>query len=298
MVTLLLAVVNNFYPRPPRGGRHRRHGLWYTDYAFLSTPSARRATAPTPQPARGRSISIHALREEGDLAFTLDSLDFLRFLSTPSARRATRQGNRRGYDLGISIHALREEGDRFRPRSLSQRGLFLSTPSARRATFDEYERLINKLHFYPRPPRGGRRECIIPGTGAANISIHALREEGDDWTRRTALPSTHFYPRPPRGGRPTRQGLFASTMQFLSTPSARRATVRPPYLRERITFLSTPSARRATISQGNDTTAPEISIHALREEGDLQYVVAWIYPTAFLSTPSARRATYNAFRFI
>ena len=35
---------------------------------FLSTPSARRATQSSQEPASRRLISIHALREEGDLA--------------------------------------------------------------------------------------------------------------------------------------------------------------------------------------------------------------------------------------
>ena len=33
-------------------------------------------------------------------------------------------------------------------------------------------------------------------------------------------------------------------------------------------FLSTPSARRATVIDGNNAVSYEISIHALREEGD------------------------------
>ena len=57
--------------------------------AFLSTPSARRATAtPSYNGHPVIRISIHALREEGD----------------PQLRR---EGRRQG----ISIHALREEGD-------------------------------------------------------------------------------------------------------------------------------------------------------------------------------------------
>ena len=56
----------NFYPRPPRGGR----------------PPLRVALAAL------RAISIHALREEGDM---LEPWPRLR--------------------LNISIHALREEGD-------------------------------------------------------------------------------------------------------------------------------------------------------------------------------------------
>ena len=56
----------DFYPRPPRGGRQ---GLIYDmmdTTAFLSTPSARRATDQTVWPLPSRHISIHALREEGD----------------------------------------------------------------------------------------------------------------------------------------------------------------------------------------------------------------------------------------
>ena len=58
-------------------------------------------------------ISIHALREEGDLGSAV-------LLHEPS---------------DISIHALREEGDRNRGKHPEQVILFLSTPSARRATF-------------------------------------------------------------------------------------------------------------------------------------------------------------------
>ena len=57
-------------------------------------------------------ISIHALREEGDKT----NLDFyypvFAFLSTPSARRATELRLESLAPIRISIHALREEGDR------------------------------------------------------------------------------------------------------------------------------------------------------------------------------------------
>ena len=56
-------------------------------------------------------ISIHALREEGDLVI------FFLFLLLP-----------------ISIHALREEGDGVKHRCPVKLRQFLSTPSARRAT--------------------------------------------------------------------------------------------------------------------------------------------------------------------
>ena len=59
-------IETNFYPRPPRGGRHRCHIRRTAGIQFLSTPSARRATPPQTSAAADRVISIHALREEGD----------------------------------------------------------------------------------------------------------------------------------------------------------------------------------------------------------------------------------------
>ena len=35
------------------------------------------------------------------------------------------------------------------------------------------------MYFYPRPPRGGRLFYVLCGASLFNISIHALREEGD-----------------------------------------------------------------------------------------------------------------------
>ena len=256
-----------FYPRPPRGGRRqytksglskggisihalreegdlRRPCLPVSRPAFLSTPSARRATQIVRCLGAPLVISIHALREEGDRAYAASTM-------LPQ----------------ISIHALREEGDRlhllhlrvrqdFYPRpprggrrldtiSNNSRAKFLSTPSARRATLRHprcfrrhkisihalreegdaarFFTIVVVLNFYPRPPRGGRREHVAHGLAPVSISIHALREEGD---RRHPHPagkgsiSIHalreegdglsagllalrqgFYPRPPRGGR-------------------------------------------------------------------------------------------------
>ena len=56
-------------------------------------------------------------------------------------------------------------------------------------------------NFYPRPPRGGRRSCLMISGVAKAISIHALREEGDTTHEEGTSDETHFYPRPPRGGR-------------------------------------------------------------------------------------------------
>ena len=76
--------LNNFYPRPPRGGRPRLAGLLRSPPCkFLSTPSARRATSRLPQSRSSRAISIHALREEGDTALGLQDRLFSYFYPRP-----------------------------------------------------------------------------------------------------------------------------------------------------------------------------------------------------------------------
>ena len=123
----------------------------------------------------------------------------------------------------ISIHALREEGDETR--------LYMGGAA---------------LHFYPRPPRGGRRAA----------------------SRSSSLTSIHFYPRPPRGGRrlPT---TFPHLDLRISIHALREeGDQRFPRARVRERFLSTPSARRATRHRAPCSGILPISIHALREEGD------------------------------
>ena len=157
-MTLRPTYQTDFYPRPPRGGRHN----FVTSFLLLWF------------------ISIHALREEGD------------YYHKP------RQLSR----AGISIHALREEGDSARTAQQTGTERFLSTPSARRATSAVWQGGTDPGHFYPRPPRGGRRGRRHFLRFRKAISIHALREEGD----------------------PNINGASRFSSLFLSTPSARRAT--------------------------------------------------------------------------
>ena len=89
-----------------------------------------------------------------------------------------------GYKLAefedISIHALREEGDVDGCNGhCTSFASFLSTPSARRATASPPWPQSDHGYFYPRPPRGGRRQRIQQAWDDSIISIHALREEGD-----------------------------------------------------------------------------------------------------------------------
>ena len=128
----------------------------------------------------------------------------------------------------------------------SSRLRFLSTPSARRATAEPAQRAKVSLYFYPRPPRGGRPLGKGAGRGVSD-----------------------FYPRPPRGGRLFGLRVSVSSTEFLSTPSARRATCAQSVRTSATIFLSTPSARRATSCPHSRLQRLGISIHALREEGDI-----------------------------
>ena len=45
-------------------------------------------------------------------------------------------------------------------------------------------------------------------SAALQISIHALREEGDQTDTNLMQELTNFYPRPPRGGRPNLKSVI------------------------------------------------------------------------------------------
>ena len=236
---------------------------------FLSTPSARRATFfVLCHYVAHTCISIHALREEGDRA------------AHDRFRRAFR----------ISIHALREEGDlasmaflqllpyfyprpprggrRFESTAQSGTNTFLSTPSARRATTPPFCIFCFSCHFYPRPPRGGRPVNESSFTKSFEISIHALREEGDRPTLsigETACISIHALRE-----EGDLAGAAAATWGHISIHALRE---------------------EGDGSRLDPHPGSVISIHALREEGDLTFTGCCRGEFPFLSTPSARRAT-------
>ena len=169
---------------------------------FLSTPSTRRATRLPGGLGRVPDISIHALREEGDKAgepVTIPINDFY-----PRPPRGGRQGYRgpETTDEYISIHALREEGDQLKKAKIT----------------------IYSSYFYPRPPRGGRPRGRGSGSGRKKDFYPRPPRGGRPPGSIARGRPCDFYPRPPRGGRLQRVIDCVQLFQFLSTPSARRAT--------------------------------------------------------------------------
>ena len=94
-----------FYPRPPRGGRLAMSVGFIPARIFLSTPSARRATACNVVQIQLDKISIHALREEGDRIILIQYWPVSNFYPRPP----------RGGRLGLLRGPCRGSGD-FYPR--------------------------------------------------------------------------------------------------------------------------------------------------------------------------------------
>ena len=283
---------HDFYPRPPRGGRRQRSAACVCVLEFLSTPSARRATSFGSLRLNGCSISIHALREEGDRKYLTTTPEHCQFLSTPSARRATCGAVFPNLVDLISIHALREEGDHARNPEYPQDEEFLSTPSARRATFAWAFLTFLSCNFYPRPPRGGRlRFAVTAKRRKGFLSTPSARRATQP---ASCTPSTtgNFYPRPPRGGRPKISfGCSAAIENFYPRPPRGGRPKNCFRYGYRTYFYPRPprGGRLPRILPGIPNRV--ISIHALREEGDQNLWTTKKRTSQFLSTPSARRAT-------
>ena len=193
-------------------------------------------------------------------------------------------------------------------------GQFLSTPSVGRATRQLLSWVAEASDFYPRPPWGGRHRQGVRSLLRSNISIHALRGEGDSSLTYEDYQTENFYPRPPWGGRPATGHTPKCPERFLSTPSVGRATPRRgagpqkpaisihalrgegdqyqlPRHRHHQDFYPRPPWGGRPGTAGDAYAVGEISIHALRGEGDLLPAVADKYRDLFLSTPSVGRAT-------
>ena len=253
-------------------------------YFYPRPPRGGRPHAPT-KTAYNVGISIHALREEGDP--TSSTFSARNVISIHALREEGDVRMQSAVSVSpISIHALREEGDR--PRRGKRGGVYRISIHALREEGDGSRSIMSTRYrdFYPRPPRGGR----------LLVALHKPCHKD-------------FYPRPPRGGRHVACVNANGDTLFLSTPSARRATLRRlPVALELRVFLSTPSARRATPSRvqrptpsGNfyprpprggrrgrvpgDRQGEHISIHALREEGDSSQASPGTQPMNFYPRP-------------
>ena len=190
-------------------------------------------------------ISIHALRVEGDPATVVQTGNHPHFYPRPPG--GGRLHPKTAYQLLADFYPRPPGGGRLRVIRGKQYYIrFLSTPSGWRATKKMFTGVSYQRDFYPRPPGGGRLTEQLYTAMENDISIHALRVEGD----RTVVV---FFARnfiSIHALRVEGDVGFAADSRFSPV------------------FLSTPSGWRATISSQIAMLQLRISIHALRVEGD------------------------------
>ncbi len=147
--------------------------------------------------------------------------------------------------------------------------IFQSTLSVRRATLQaSSQHAVWPISIHAlREESDGYRSCA---SATITISIHALREESD----MHAVKAFRYE-------------------KFQSTLSVRRATNAKTGFSALSLFQSTLSVRRATQTMVNKNNLLTISIHALREESDIQTTINDTNSSTFQSTLSVRRATLH-----
>ena len=170
----------------------------------------------------------------------------------------------------ISIHALREEGDQGMAMAMYVR-VEISIHALREEGDARAQSAQEAAAEFLSTPSARRATDVAVAVLFGNtISIHALREEGD------CVISVRR----------------SSRLVFLSTPSARRATAATLTLRAQIeNFYPRPPRGGRPLTLRAQIEKMKISIHALREEGDVFQGGRLAAAEEFLSTPSARRAT-------
>ena len=180
-------------------------------------------------------------------------------------------GHRRGRSFRISIHALRGEGDDRPPKNRKRLENFNPRPPW--GGRPSYPPLFTQNLGFQSTPSVGRATCTAENCDAcANISIHALRGEGDQNAAFAAIASHRFQ----------------------STPSVGRATeISPPPLDNNIDFNPRPPWGGRLYALKAYNSKCKISIHALRGEGDCDRLHRFERAFQFQSTPSVGRATFS-----
>ena len=173
---------DGFYPRPPRGGRHCEPKRWSRPGPFLSTSPAWGTTGRQGRGRQHRVVSIHVPRVGDDLfALRLPAAalrvsihvprvgdDISVYLRCHTRKNVSIHVPRVGDDrkprlqrrptMSVSIHVPRVGDDPPGYFPCRNPRLFLSTSPAWGTTVGATIFAAPRECFYPRPPRGGRRQ--------------------------------------------------------------------------------------------------------------------------------------------
>ena len=169
----------DFNPRPPWGGRRHCPPLCLCVYRhFNPRPPWGGRQAHSTQGQETGTISIHALRGEGDTMKNCIFGSKRVFQSTPSVGRAT----------------TTQSSAMLAPRDFNPRPPW----GGRRSVFVI---IVGDRSFQSTPSVGRATKIMRTTSGGGIISIHALRGEGDARCRLRWCMCEYFNPRPPWGGR-------------------------------------------------------------------------------------------------
>ena len=146
-------------------------------------------------------ISIHAPRVGSDI-YCLFLCGFgLNFYPRSPRGERPALGPCAWEERRISIHAPRVGSDLLNAVAVLSAEGFLSTLPAWGATSSTWAAFWRPQHFYPRSPRGERRERQARAKDGPLISIHAPRVGSDAQCGQRQEVLRYFYPRSPRGER-------------------------------------------------------------------------------------------------
>ena len=128
---------------------------------------------------------------------------------------------------------------------------------------------VRDITFQSTPSVGRATLPSLSRSSSYDISIHALRGEGDRRRRNLACKKCHFNPRPPWGGR---------LLSQVQGQKPRNFNPRPPWggrprgganSQQQRNFNPRPPWGGRQINNRNSDRKSSISIHALRGEGDV-----------------------------
>ena len=237
-------------------------------------------------------ISIHALRVEGDFLKIVYRAFVGYFYPRPPGGGRPRRPAPSALHSPYFYPRPPGGGRRYASMAPASSARFLSTPSGWRATCYSVGCELTILDFYPRPPGGGRHDDYTAFMYRYQISIHALRVEGDSSNFSSRLVCKDFYPRPPGGGRPPRENTQVQA-EKISIHALRvegdQSLIYSP--RRAAYFYPRPPGGGRPARLYGCILISRISIHALRVEGDIGRYAVVLSRSRFLSTPSGWRAT-------
>ena len=260
-VKWLFAALKNFYPRPPCGGRPALRSDGRRQKVFLSTSPLRGTTKLQEYEYYWNKISIH-VPLAGDDSLTLVWRS-CRIISIHVPLAGDDDWLLRYQDClrTISIHVPLAGDDVVVPQNVkAAKRISIHVPL--RGTTSGLRVPRQSCAFLSTSPLRGTTAAVHHGRGSANISIHVPLAGDDPASTKTGASRKNFYPRPPCGGRPVSSGAGDHGVEnFYPRPPCGGRPRHKRACTETWRFLSTSPLRGTTHRGITGGAVAAISIH-------------------------------------